>query len=504
MKKNLLIILLIIGVGLVSRLFYIGTNVFFFDGDEAIVGLMALDILDGNLPLYFYGQNYGLAFFEAILISLGVLVFKTSMLAIKIPMLILWLSSVTLMALTFFKILDKKLLFVILFISVLLFSPTWLVWSLKARGGYLSSFFFTSLIIFLSINYQKYNSLYFWPIIGLLSVFIFETQPLWLPGIIPVILFFLFEKNKKRKEFVKSAGLLIIGASITYAFLFYLKMDLFVAWQTPSPKIMNSLASISNLPQVLIKTLGGNYFLSTSYEPSNSDYSFMFLFWFLITSVYIIFRLIKDKKLTISTVFLISALFSLSGFLVKAEPRYLLPFFGFALFMLVSVFAELKLKGLRYATLTLCCFTIMTGIYHLPNFKNYSFNNMSMTKVDSRISDDTKLMEILVRTLEENNIKYVFATNEFLQYQLNYLTDNKILTIGRKDRCRTPENIPIVMKAYEEHSEQFAIIGYNFHYQYSGKLPTIGKKIFYLLRPDRKSLNSVGFFANEKDNETGK
>ncbi|MEZ5283502.1 MAG: hypothetical protein R2712_01585 [Vicinamibacterales bacterium] len=38
----------------------------FLDGDEAVIGLMARHVADGRaLPLFFYGQNYGLALFEA-------------------------------------------------------------------------------------------------------------------------------------------------------------------------------------------------------------------------------------------------------------------------------------------------------------------------------------------------------------------------------------------------------------------------------------------------------
>ena len=117
-----------------------------------------------------------------------------------------------------------------------------------------------------------------------------------------------------------------------------------------------------------------------------------------------------------------------------------------------------------------------------------------MTKVDKPVRDDEEVMDKLVRKLRSEGVKYVFTTNEFLQYQLNFVTNNEILAVGRKDRCRIPENVEKIMEAYPQHANEFAIIGYNFHYRYSGKLPLVGNKIFYVLRPSKQALEQVGFF----------
>ena len=89
MKSKLFLVLFGLVACFVSRLLFVNSNVFFFDGDEAIVALMGLDALDGHFPVYFSGQNYGLSTLEALLVSLGVLIFGTSMLAVKLPMLAL-------------------------------------------------------------------------------------------------------------------------------------------------------------------------------------------------------------------------------------------------------------------------------------------------------------------------------------------------------------------------------------------------------------------------------
>ena len=187
MKNRLIIVLLTFLGCFLSRLVFVNSNVFFFDGDEAIVALMGLDVLDGNFPLYFYGQNYGLSIIEALLVSIGVLIFGTTMLAVKIPMLLLWSSGVSLMALTLFRLAKENKAITLLFIAVLILSPTWLVWSMKARGGYLTSFFFVSLVLFLLVQFHRKGSLPAWIGVGISIALIYEAQPIWLPCLLPII-----------------------------------------------------------------------------------------------------------------------------------------------------------------------------------------------------------------------------------------------------------------------------------------------------------------------------
>ncbi len=57
-NKLPIISLLCVMVGLILRVYWIITGKFSFDSDEAIVGLMAKHILQGERPLFFYGQAY--------------------------------------------------------------------------------------------------------------------------------------------------------------------------------------------------------------------------------------------------------------------------------------------------------------------------------------------------------------------------------------------------------------------------------------------------------------
>ncbi|MCF8463521.1 MAG: hypothetical protein K9G41_01665 [Flavobacteriales bacterium] len=493
-KNNLLIVLLVFVLCFLSRLLFVNSNVFFFDGDEAIVALMGLDILDGNFPLYFYGQNYGLSIVEALLISVGILLFGTTMLAVKLPMLLLWSGAISLMALSFFKLSKQNKIATILFIAVMILSPTWLVWSMKARGGYLTSFFFASLVTFLLIQYQERLNAIIWLVIGLSLALVYEAQPIWLPCLLPVMAYFLLQQEGKLSEKVKSAGAFVLGAGIPLAAFAYVKSTIEVAWDTPKPNFVKRLELLGDLPDLLLKNLGGNYFLSTNYEPSNKSYATIFIVVFLALAALGIYRVVKERRLNLSSVFLLASMFSFSGFLVKSEPRYLLPFFGFALFTMVAVFTETENGNIRKGMLGASVILCLMGLAALPNFNKYSFVNMSLTEVDRQIKNDEAVMDKLIRKFKADGVKYVFTTNEFLQHQLNYMSNKELLVIGRKDRCRTPENVEAIMAAYPEHASEFAIIGYNFRYGYTGKIPLVDNKIFYIIRPDKQTLEQVGFF----------
>ena len=292
----------------------------------------------------------------------------------------------------------------------------------------------------------------------------------------------------------KSVGVFAVSAGIPLAVFAFIKSSIESAYIKPEPNIEKRLALVGEIPELLLKNLGGNYFLSTNYEPNNQSYATIFIVVFLAIAAISIYGLVKSKKPSLSNALALATLFSFSGFLVKSEPRYLLPFFGFALFTIASVYHETSNQNLRKGIISSAVILCLMGLAALPKFNKYSFVNMSLTKVDKQIKNDEASMTKLLRKFKSEGVKYVYTTNEFLQYQLNFMSDGELLAIGRKDRCRTPKNIETIMAAYPEHAEEFAIIGYNFRYGYTGKMSLIDNKIFYIIRPNKATLEQVGFF----------
>ncbi len=106
------------------------------DGDEAVLGLMAKHFFEGKeIPVFFYGQNYGFSFVEVLFISLAYVIGGFSAVSVKVSMLFLWLAGVIFYYLALDQLAIKKgwngtVYIVLLF----LFSPAWAVWSMKAEA----------------------------------------------------------------------------------------------------------------------------------------------------------------------------------------------------------------------------------------------------------------------------------------------------------------------------------------------------------------------------------
>ncbi|MDX5326623.1 MAG: hypothetical protein LPK80_10215 [Bacteroidota bacterium] len=500
MKKDVWIILVfILALGFISRIVFSNTNVFFFDSDEAIVGLMGIDYLKGNFPIYFYGQTYGLAFFEALLVSGGIALFGTTMMAIKIPMLVLWLMGVYFLSRSVHELSSRKLWFTLLFASLIILSPAWLVWSMKARGGYLTSFFFSSLLIWLAIQYRDRIKFGGWLAIGIGLTIIIESQPLWFIPTLLILLFTLFTYNSNMKRSLTYLGTMGIGATAVITLLHFVKSGLRSIWDPPTTNILHQLSEIGSLPSMLGEHLEGNYFLGVGYTTGTKIYALIFSLVWIIGLVVNIRAFVKDRRSTETRWGLVlssCSIIALSGFLIREEYRYLLPFSGFALFSLALAYHHIQ-GGMRKAYPYILSIVLMIGLLRLPRFMDYSFVNMSMKTVDKHIENDQELMKDLIRLLEYHNIKYVYTVNASLYYQLNYLTNYEILTITEKDRCRVDWMLDEVYAAYPQKRNEFALVGYNFGFAQTGKIPMVGNKIYYILAPDPPLLQSVRFFKRD-------
>ncbi|HSM23681.1 MAG TPA: hypothetical protein VK856_02335, partial [Anaerolineaceae bacterium] len=86
-KRSSLVILLIFH--LLYRFFLLSIDAFPFNSDEAIVGLMAKHILEGDSFLYFYGQSY-MGSLDAYLVALGFLLFGQSVVVIRLVQVFLY------------------------------------------------------------------------------------------------------------------------------------------------------------------------------------------------------------------------------------------------------------------------------------------------------------------------------------------------------------------------------------------------------------------------------
>lgn len=122
------------------------------DADEATVGVMALDILEGRaLPFFFYGQSYnGGAAVEAYLGAAAFALTGASEVALKGVLLGLWLAAAFLFTRLCRRVLPARTtIFAVLFFCV--GTPFLLEWSVKARGGYAETLLVSIALLWLAI-----------------------------------------------------------------------------------------------------------------------------------------------------------------------------------------------------------------------------------------------------------------------------------------------------------------------------------------------------------------
>jgi len=438
--------LFIISLCILTRLPQILSPEWIVDGDECVMGLMAKHMNEGKaLPVFFYGQSYGFSLIETCFISAFYFVFGMTDYAVKLPMLILWILGIGFFYKTLLQLSTKNrwLPFVITLVFVL--SPSWAVWSLKARGGYLTAFCFSSILMYVLFHddYKHPRLNYF--LVGLLLVLIYHSQPLWLPGLLPLLAYKVYHKKTSIKFFSVLVGM--VPAILLFVWLKHFASS---HWQ-PTVFTINShsIFNIANIPSLLFDHFHGFYYLVFVYPAPIGNKIFSVLFTTLIgvliiASVRYLFYKFAEHSLFIVSV--LSVLFTLGYciFLDSHAPRYLLPVTGFALFAFF-IYADRYISSrisMPFATAL-----IVIGFISMFSFRDYTFYPATRKQVIS-----------CVDYLKKHDIKYVFSNDGLLQWQIMFYSGETIVCRESSMEDRYPEYIKRVNDAFVNDRQHVAVI----------------------------------------------
>jgi len=421
------------------------------DGDECVVAFMAKNLYLGRrFDVFFLGQQYGFSLLESVIVVPFYAVFGIGTLAVKLAMLAMWTGGVLL----FYRALaninpgTRKLALVvtILFIS----APAWAAWSMKARGGYLTSFFLSSLVLYLLFHPSLQARSHIHLLLGFLVVVLYQSQALWLPGLIPFVLY-AFLRNKSLK-----ASLFFWAGILPTAILFwYLKKDLH-NFYTPYwvlPTLANAKNYIARLPLFVYDNMHGNYFLNTIQKPdffaAFCSYIYTVLVFGLLVAapVILIFRM-KGTCLVVVSIFSVALTLSYTLLSPLIEPRYLLPLLGYTLlswYLLLQVLPKEKvLAG------GILAFSAINAVATAA-FYNFSFDNVR-----------EKELKAAINSMEDNSINYLFARNDMFAWQIIFYSGEKILCRGPEMPGRNPAYSLRINEALDSHRKT-ALIGDNDH-----------------------------------------
>lgn len=451
------------------------------DGDESIVGLMSKHFQEfKEVPFFFYGQSYGFSFIEVLAIRIFYIFFGVSEIAVKLAMLSLWTVGIIYFYKTLQEIGFKKNPWIPILITLLfIFSPAFAVWSMKARGGYLTAFALTPIVTYLILKNKWQAKLLVSFIIGFLIVVIYQSQPLWIAGLFPIVAFQLFKNRNFRAVWIMLSG--VLTGTIVF---FFLKIGSATFW---APSILGAPSFSFEIFESIIQRIyihfTGNYFYWFVNEPIwitkiLAVLMMSVIFISLVTSVFFFFKRKNINPLiyalTLSVLFTIGYLF-----LIKSgDYRYLLPLTGFSLMLLSLVLSQIKFSK---AVNSLLLIWILVGAYSLYDFKNYSF-------------EDKSALTSLVSELEAKQITHVFCEGGSLQWQLMFYSKENVIARYYSPTDRYPAYIKAVNSAFEKQNKHTALVGYLAEFYSPSPNYKLINNFYYIYHPaDKTTVLERGF-----------
>ncbi len=385
------------------------------DGDECVVGIMAKHIFEAKeLPLFYWGQQYGFTLIECLYILPFYLLLGINALAVKLAMLSLWTTGVMFLYKMLRQLHTGSDWIPFLLVLVFIVHPAWAVWSMKARGGYLSAFTLSNVVLYICFHPYHRKKGVTYVLAGIILAFIYVSQPFWLVGVVPLMLYAAFNSGKRLHL------VLIISGFIPLFLLFRWYTANLFSYYAPSAYIPEDFSrlqqQIVRIPVFLYHSLHGNYFFDMIQKPNlfcaiQSVAFEVLVFLAVIAGLYYFIFKRKGNGLFISSVVFIPACLLLTIFFGSMQARYLLPVSGFLLITLQLYLNPIQtLKPFYISSIAF----ILAGTVSLITFWNFRFMNNEM------IFD-------MVRYFRKNNIRYVYSIDWSVPWQVTFYSNETII-----------------------------------------------------------------------------
>jgi hypothetical protein len=479
--KEILVVLLIVLLCVLTRLPQLLSKDLLLDSDECIVALMAKHMCGGkDFSVFFYGQSYGFSLVETAAISLFSLPAGITDIAVKLAMLALWTTGVVFFYKTLKEVIAGNRYIAVVVTLLLIYCPAWAVWSMKARGGYLTAFMCSNMICWLLL--RKNRSYAGFATAGVLMVLVLFSQPLWLPGLLPVLVYALVRHRKAASWLCFGGGLLpalIVLMVLKHQASNYWKPEVF-QWQWPALKNINHACALLTdhfhawyyLDQIFPASLGSRV---------SAGMMMALLIVIIAAAVFFVVRSFRNHLLFV--LFACSVLFTLGYalFLATDAPRYLLPLSGFMFFALALLLQKISGKAVVF---TVCAPFFIAGSFALYSFRDYTF--VPFTRADLHSS---------IRYLEQHHVRYVFSNDGLLEWQLMYYSDEQIICRESNLKDRLPAYVRQVNDAYRHAPQTTAVIDFygDLPDMAPGKVVMTGGKFAVVLQPDEQLLRDMEF-----------
>ena len=153
-RRPLLLLVIITILGAVLRFDFTYPFNFIIDSDEAIVGLMAKHVLEGStIPTFYYGQHY-MGSFEAIVTALFFALFGVSNWALKLTPFLFSITLIPIVYLLAKRCANANVALIAALLTAIPPAPL-VVWSSKARGGFIEVIVIGALALLATITWLQ-------------------------------------------------------------------------------------------------------------------------------------------------------------------------------------------------------------------------------------------------------------------------------------------------------------------------------------------------------------
>ncbi len=459
-----------------ARVLLLASDTVSFHSDEAIVGLMARHILQGERPTFFYGQAY-MGSLDAWLVALGFQLFGDSVLTIRIVQSVLYLLIVLTGYLIAWRFSGKTTIALVTGLLLALPVPLLVLYTTASLGGYSEMLLFGNLVLLLGYEVaQDLNanialnrrSLWKWALLGLCAGVGWWVNGLLIVYALPVSTLLLYRllrstspHGRIRAAFVAIAVLTFFVGSLPWWVYNFDHQWSALAFYLPAPGVQNDthvqyLDGLRTVPVESSEESGTNMAerfiglllfgipgLTGLRFPWSSTF-FLPVVGLPVTFLYLaaLYTLARDTQnklltangriLTLGMVVGLLAIFILSPFGKDPTGRYLLPLvlpFSIAFASLVErinrgeALALRMRRGLQAALVLLvvvyAVFGQITAATNEPGFTT-QFDPITHIPHDADAA--------LIAFLEEHNITRGY-THYWVAYRLAFLSDERLLFV---------------------------------------------------------------------------
>jgi hypothetical protein len=502
---------LIIGLFLIaiSRLPQLCSGILDLDSDEAVVALMAKHISEGkSLPVFFYGQHYGLSLIEAATGALFFQLFGTSTISLKAAMLLLWATGWVFFVLAVRKFADMTTTCIAG--CLLIFCPAWGIWSMMARGGYVTAFMLTNIClwIFSRLYQSKHPAKSSYALLGICIGTLYLAQPISLLSFSPFLVLLLWKHRS-----ITSSLMMALGILATIGVIFLLAAGYPSSYWSPNFlfRKTNIIQALRFLPERIWIFFSGVYFLFLNEFKRGFFTIISASLWslaFFLAPVLVFHKLIKGKHFAVTYASFFSiTLVTVFTLLIRNDLfgcRYLLPIAGMLVFFFFAESVHLCdfPRNLKMAIITISIFVMLFGGMSLIEARNYS---RSWTITYDSINVDAK--DELIKNLLANGIHHVYCIHPMFKWNIIWDSAEQVIARSMRPSGRYPKYERAVDSAFFS-GEKVAIVGMTKHLKHirqiiiSTKCSAAPAEIingcyFWIPDPNVELLRNLGFSLND-------